>query len=70
MHKRIKHLIKNIKAQDFLTFSVFHGEDICSAPLSQLASKYDMLFDTQISKQAFDKRFNKYSVEFMREIFN
>lgn len=95
MHKRIKHLIKNIKdvfdideinkiakdtkfvqrksnikAQDFLTLNVFHGEDICSAPLSQLVSKYDMLFDTQISKQALDKRFNKYSVEFMREMFN
>lgn len=95
MHKRIKHLIKNMKdvfnideineiakdtkfvqrksnitAKDFLTLNVFHGEEICSAPLSQLASKYDALFDTQISKQALDKRFNKYSVEFMKGVFN
>lgn len=95
MHKKLKHLIKNLKdvfdideihkiaketkfvqrksnitAKDFLTFNVFHGADICSDPLSQLASKYDSLFDTQISKQALDKRFNKHSVEFMREIFN
>lgn len=91
MHKKLKHLIKNIKdvfdideinkiakdtkfvqrkssikSKDFLT----HGEDICSAPLSQLASRYDALFDIQISKQALDKRFNANSVEFMREIFN
>ena len=95
MHKRIKHLIKNMKdvfdvdeinkiaketkfvqrksnitARDFLVFNVFHGEDICSAPLTQLISKYDLLFDTQISKQALDKRFNIYCVKFMQEIFN
>lgn len=94
MHKKIKHLIKNLKnvfdvdeinkiaketkfvqrkssinAKDFLAFNVFHGADICSAPLSQLASKYDVVFDTQVSKQALDKRFNKYSVDFMQEIF-
>lgn len=60
----------NITAKDFLAFNIFHGEDICSAPLSQLASKYDSLFDTQISKQALDQRFNKHSVEFMTEVFN
>jgi len=60
----------NITAKDFLTLNVFHGADICSAPLSQLASKYDLLFGTQISRQALDKRFNKHSVEFMKKIFN
>lgn len=95
MHKRLKHLIKNLKdvfdideinkiakdtkfvqrksnvtVKDFLTLNVFHGADICSSPLSQLASRYDSLFDTQISKQALDKRFNKHSVEFMKEMFN
>ncbi len=42
MHKRIKHLIKNIK---------------------------DLAFDTQVSKQSLDKRFNAYSVKFMQEIY-
>lgn len=71
MHKKLKHLIKNIKevfdiehiekiaretgfvkrksnitATDFLALNVFHGSDICSSPLSQLASKYDALFST------------------------
>lgn len=50
-------------------FNVFYGSDICSAHLSQLVSKYDMLFSKQLSKQALDKRFNKHSVEFMKEIF-
>ncbi|MEG2985618.1 MAG: transposase, partial [Peptostreptococcaceae bacterium] len=95
MHKRIKHLIKNIKdvfdideinkiardtkfvqrksnitAKDFLAFNVFHGADICSAPLSQLASRYDVVYDTQVSKQALDKRFNGNAVKFIQEIFN
>lgn len=95
MHKRIKHLVKNIKdvfdmneidkiakdtkfvqrkssitAKDFLAFNVFHGGDICSAPLSQLASRYDIVFDTQVSKQALDKRFNGNAVKFIQEIFN
>lgn len=39
------------------------------APLSQLVSKYDMLFSKQLSKQALNKRFNKHSIEFMKEIF-
>lgn len=59
----------NITAKDFLMFNVFYGSDICTAPLSQLVSKYDMLFSKQLSKQALDKRFNKHSVEFMKEIF-
>ena len=59
----------SITAKDFLMFSVFYGSDICTAPLSQLVSKYDMLFSKQLSKQALDKRFNKHSVEFMKEIF-
>lgn len=52
-----------------MMFNVFYGSDICSAHLSQLVSKYDMLFSKQLSKQALDKRFNKHSVEFMKEIF-
>ncbi|XZM35289.1 IS4 family transposase (plasmid) [Clostridium perfringens] len=59
----------SITAKDFLMFNVFYGSDICIAPLSQLVSKYDMLFSKQLSKQALDKRFNKHSVEFMKEIF-
>ena len=59
----------NITAKDFLLFNVFYGSDICIAPLSQLVSKYDMLFSKQLSKQALDKRFNKNSVKFMKEIF-
>ena len=59
----------SITAKDFLMFNVFYGSDICTAPLSQLAAKYDMIFSKQLSKQALDKRFNKYSVEFMIEIF-
>ncbi|HBC2035125.1 TPA: IS4 family transposase, partial [Clostridium perfringens] len=59
----------SITAKNFLMFNVFYGSDICSAPLSQLVSKYDMLFSKQLSKQALDKRFNKHSVEFMKEIF-
>ena len=58
-----------ITAKDFLIFNVFYSSDICTAPLSQLVSKYDMLFSKQLSKQALDKRFNKHSVEFMKEIF-
>ena len=59
----------SITAKDFMMFNVFYGSDICSAHLSQLVSKYDMLFSKQLSKQALDKRFNKHSVEFMKEIF-
>ena len=59
----------SITAKYFLMFNVFYGSDICTASLSQLVSKYDMLFSKQLSKQALDKRFNKYSVEFMKEIF-
>ena len=59
----------SITAKDFLMFNVFYGSDICTAQLSQLVSKYDMLFSKQLSKQALDKRFNKHSVEFMKEIF-
>lgn len=59
----------NIKAKNFLMFNVFYGSDICTAPLSQLVSKYDMLFSKQLSKQALDKCFNKHSVKFMKEIF-
>lgn len=50
-------------------FNVFYGEYICTAPLSQLVSKYDMLFSKQISKQALDKRFNKHFVEFIKKVF-
>ncbi len=60
---------RSITAKDFLMFNVFYVSDICTAPLSQLVSKYDMLFFKQLSKQALDKRFNKHSVEFMKEIF-
>lgn len=58
----------SLTAKDFLMFNVFYISDICTAPLSQLVSKYDMLFSKQLSKQALDKRFNKHSVEFMKEI--
>ena len=34
----------SITAKDFLIFNVFYGSDICTAPLSQLVSKYDMLY--------------------------
>lgn len=47
-----------------------HGEDLCKTPLSQLASRYDAIFDKQVSKQAIDKRFNNFSVDFMMTIFN
>ncbi|SQB61424.1 transposase [Clostridium perfringens] len=50
-------------------FNVFYDSDICTAPLSQPVSKYDMLFSKHLSKQSLDKRFNKHSVEFMKEIF-
>ncbi|MEG2057589.1 MAG: IS4 family transposase, partial [Romboutsia sp.] len=60
----------SITAEDFLALNVFHGGDICTSSLSQLASKYDLLFTTQISKQALDKRFNNYSVEFMKKVFS
>ncbi len=50
-------------------FSVFYDSDIFTAPLSQLVSKYYILFSKKLSKQALDKRFNKHSVEFMEEIF-
>ncbi len=60
----------NITAEDFLIFNIFYGDNLCKSSLSLLASKYYLLFDTPISKQALDKRFNEYSVEFMKEIFN
>ncbi|MGL5312801.1 MAG: IS4 family transposase, partial [Peptostreptococcaceae bacterium] len=60
----------SIKPEDFLIFNTLHGEDLCKTPLSQLASRYDAIFDKQVSKQAIDKRFNKFSVDFMMTIFN
>ena len=59
-----------ITAKDFLIFNAFYGDNICGISLSQLASKYDALFDVEVSRQALDKRFNDYSVTFMKEIFN
>lgn len=56
-----------IKPEGFLIFNTLHGEDLCKTPLSQLASRYDAIFDKQVSKQAIDKRFNNY---FMMTIFN
>ncbi|MGL5702960.1 MAG: IS4 family transposase [Cetobacterium sp.] len=60
----------SIKPEDFLIFNTLHGEDLCKTPLSQLASRYDAIFDKQVSKQAIDKRFNNFSVDFMMTIFN
>lgn len=59
----------SITAKEFLMFNVFYDSNICKSPLSQLISKYDMLFSKQLSKQALDKRFNTHSVEFIKEIF-
>ena len=59
----------SIIAKDFLRFNMSYGSDICTSPLSQLVSKYDMLFSKQLSKQSLDKSFNKHSVEFIKEIF-
>lgn len=60
----------NINAKDFILFNTFYGEEVCKVSLSQLASKYDAIFNVAVSKQAVNKRFNKYAVEFMKEIFN
>ncbi|MGL6167701.1 MAG: IS4 family transposase, partial [Fusobacteriaceae bacterium] len=60
----------SIKPEEFLIFNTLHGEDLCKTPLSQLASRYDVIFDKQVSKQAIDKRFNNFSIDFMMTIFN
>lgn len=66
MHKKLKHLIKNLK--DVFDIDEIH-KIVKETKFVQRKSNITA-FDTQISKQALDKRFNKHSVEFMREIFN
>lgn len=60
----------DITAENFLAFNIFYGYDICEKSLSRLCSRLDCEFGVLVSKQALNERFNKYSVEFMREIFN
>lgn len=38
----------SITAKAFLMFNMFYGSYICKSPLSQLVSKYDMVFSKQL----------------------
>lgn len=59
-----------ITAYDFLDFNIFSGHDICDNSLSTLCSRLESQFGVLVSPQALNDRYNKYSVEFMREVFN
>lgn len=37
----------SVKPKEFLVFNTLHDEDLCKTPLSQLASRYDAIFNKQ-----------------------
>ncbi len=59
-----------ITANDFLALNIFSSHDMCDKSLSTLCSRLESQFGILVSPQALNDRYNKYSVEFMREIFN
>lgn len=59
-----------ITAETFLAFNTFLSEDICSKSLSTLSARLAAQYNLEISPQALNERFNEYSVQFMREVFN
>lgn len=59
-----------ITAKDFLAFNFFSSHDMCDKLLSTLCSRLESQFGILVSPQALNDRYNKYSVEFMREVFN
>ncbi len=75
MNKKLKYLSKSIKE----SFGINEINKIAkdtkfiqrkgSITAKDFLMKYDMLFSKKLSKQALDKRFNKLSVEFIKEIF-
>lgn len=56
--------------EKFLSLCVFYNDDLCESSLSQLSAKLASNENINISKQALHERFNPYSVEFMKQIFN
>lgn len=63
MYERIKKLIQ-------ITKQIFSSHDMCDKSLSTFCSRLDSQYNILISPQALDARYNKYSVEFMKEVFN
>lgn len=59
-----------INAEAFFAFNTFSSEDMCAASLNRLSSRLSSQYNMQVSPQALNERYNSYSVEFMKEIFN
>lgn len=53
----------------FLALCVLHGKDLCLTTLSELSTRLEVKEGIRLSPQALDQRFNKYAVDFLREIF-
>jgi len=58
-----------IDAQTFLSLNTFSSYDMCDKSLSTLCGRLAAQYNTSISPQALNERFNKSSVIFMQEVF-
>ena len=58
-----------IDAQIFLALNTFSSYDMCDKSLSTLCGRLAAQYNTSISPQALNERFNKSSVIFMQEVF-
>ncbi|MGL5122803.1 MAG: hypothetical protein ACRC6K_01355, partial [Fusobacteriaceae bacterium] len=59
-----------LSADSFMAFNIFSSEDMCTKSLSTLCARFELQFETLISPQSLNERFNDNSVEFMQEVFN
>lgn len=59
-----------LSADNFMAFNIFSSEDMCTKSLSTLCARFEVQFNTLISPQSLNERFNDNSVKFMQEVFN
>jgi len=59
-----------LDAEKFLSLCVFHNDDLCTSSLEKLVAELAAKENINLSAQGLNDRFNEYSVEFMKQIFN
>lgn len=59
-----------LNEEKFLSLCVFHNDDLCTSSLEKLAAELSAKENINISAQGLNERFNPYSVEFMKQLFN
>lgn len=59
-----------LTAKDFISLCIFLSENMCTNSLVKICTMLETKTGISISAQALNKRFNKNSVQLMKEIFN